>query len=62
MSLGKQKSVVHLFVLCEVVSIIWYKMFRWVGRLRPLPPILQVFDFIYGFGIGKKVTFRLVLI
>lgn len=28
---GHVKSINHIFVLGEIASVIWYRMFRWVG-------------------------------
>lgn len=26
------ESVFHLFITCEIVSSVWYRVFRWLGR------------------------------
>lgn len=53
----------HLFFLCKVASLIWYKVLIWVGL--PLPPlcsILGVFEVFQGFVKGKKTCLGLLSI
>lgn len=42
---GKMESVDYLFVMCEVIYAVLYRIFRWVTWPRPLQPsILGVFE------------------
>lgn len=43
---GPIKSVSHLFVTCRVMINIWYKIFRWFGRLVILLGDSSHFEFL----------------
>ncbi|MCI05881.1 cytochrome P450, partial [Trifolium medium] len=58
-----EESVDHLFVSCERVSPIWYRITRWLGiEYVCLNRIMQVFESFFGISVGHRVRLGMVLI
>jgi hypothetical protein len=57
------ESVDHLFVSCDRVSPIWYRITRWLGIEYVSPNIImQVFESFFGIGVVCGVRLGMVLI
>ncbi|GAU51958.1 hypothetical protein TSUD_417440 [Trifolium subterraneum] len=58
-----EESVDHLFVSCDWISPIWYRVSRWLG-IEYVPPnsIMQVFESFFGLGVGSRVQLGLILV
>jgi hypothetical protein len=57
-----EESVDHLFVSCEHISPIWYRISRWLGFEYVSPNrIVQVFESFFGMGVGRRVRLGMVL-
>jgi hypothetical protein len=56
-------SVDHLFVSCDQISLVWYRVSRWVGIEFVSPnSITQVFESFLGLGGGRRVRLGLILV
>jgi hypothetical protein len=58
-----EESVDHLFVSCEHISPIWYRISRWL-RMEYVSPnrIMQVFESFFGMGVGRRVRLGMILV
>ncbi|GAU22987.1 hypothetical protein TSUD_98150 [Trifolium subterraneum] len=58
-----EESIDHLFVSCDWISPIWYRVSRWLG-IEYVPPnsIMQVFESFFGLGVGSRVQLGLILV
>ncbi|MCH84799.1 ribonuclease H protein, partial [Trifolium medium] len=55
-----EESGDHLFVSCERISPIWYRITRWLGIEYVCPNrIMQVFESFFGMGAGHQVKTRI---
>ncbi|PNX97443.1 cytochrome p450, partial [Trifolium pratense] len=51
-----EESVDHLFVSCDRISHVWYRVSRWVGMEYVSPnSIIQVFESFLGLGVEHRV-------
>ncbi|GAU13096.1 hypothetical protein TSUD_173960 [Trifolium subterraneum] len=57
------ESVDHLFVSCDRISSVWYRVSRWLGIEYVSPnSIMQVFESFFGLGVGCRVRLGLILV
>lgn len=57
------ESTSHIFVLCEVAYVIWYRVLKLVETLGPLPhSILGFFELFQCSSLGKQVSLRSIWI
>ncbi|GAU37888.1 hypothetical protein TSUD_395720 [Trifolium subterraneum] len=58
-----EESVDHIFVSCDRISSVWYRVSRWLGVEYVSPnSIMQVFESFFGLGVGCRVRLGFILV
>ncbi|KAK2352608.1 hypothetical protein QL285_090337 [Trifolium repens] len=58
-----EESVDHLFVSCDQISHVWYRVTRWLGIEFVSPDsIMQVFESFSGLGVRRRVRLGMLLV
>ncbi|KAK2418539.1 hypothetical protein QL285_040727 [Trifolium repens] len=58
-----EESVDHLFVSCDRISSVWYRVSRWLGFKYVSPNgNMQVFESFFGLNVGRRVQLCMILV
>jgi hypothetical protein len=60
---GRLESSCHLFLHCPFAMRVWYDIFRWLGLIIVIPPLVALlFEMVRGAGRNKKLRQGLLMI